>query len=45
MNHPDHALVYGVPAKIHDGFVCQRGAVLYVDIECHDCGKIPERDI
>jgi len=40
---PNHALSYGVPAKLHDGFVCQCGAVLYVNIECHDCGEMPRR--
>jgi len=40
---PNHALVYGVPAKPRKGFVCHCGAILHADIECHDCGKMPKR--
>lgn len=42
---PSHALAYGVPAKVQNGYVCQCGAILHVAIECHDCGKISKREI
>ena len=35
---PDHALVMGVPARIH-GWVCECGNVLSDDLVCNKCGR------
>jgi len=39
---PDHALVYGTPARQH-GWVCECGSVLDDDFICPDCGMKLER--
>lgn len=38
---PDHALVYGNPAK-QDGWVCDCGSRLTVDLDCPACGRVYE---
>ncbi|MBN1501068.1 MAG: N-acetyltransferase [Spirochaetes bacterium] len=37
-NIPDYALVYGSPAK-QNGWVCECGNKLDVDLKCSECGK------
>lgn len=39
---PDHALVYGNPAK-QDGWVCDCGSRLTDDLDCPACGRVYER--
>jgi UDP-2-acetamido-3-amino-2,3-dideoxy-glucuronate N-acetyltransferase len=40
---PDHALVYGSPAK-QNGWVCECGVKLDKKLECSECGKIFEEN-
>ena len=37
-NVPDHALVYGIPAKIK-GWICECGVKLEKDLKCVSCGR------
>jgi UDP-2-acetamido-3-amino-2,3-dideoxy-glucuronate N-acetyltransferase len=36
---PDHALVYGSPAR-HHGWVCKCGVKLGADLSCPECGEV-----